>query len=76
MLKDIFGGGGQFFKSKPRQEHEAEREASCKMTKLRVDWGHVIDVGEGAVVTEKGGQQHRRVAKRAGMSSSWDKLYF
>ena len=36
----------RFLRAVGRQEHAVEREASWGIAKLRVDGGHVIDVGE------------------------------
>ena len=41
------------------------------IAKLRMDWDRAINVGEAA-----GGWQWGWVAKRAGVRSRWDELYF
>jgi hypothetical protein len=57
---------GRFFLRR-RQEHAVEREVLWGTTKLRVDRGHVVDVGEALVAAE---------AERARAHSSCDELFF
>ena len=55
------GGGGECFRAVGRREHAVEMEASWGITKLRMDRGHAIDVGEAlAVVLAATGKEAER----------------
>ena len=48
-LIEFSGGGGQSYGGKLRQKSAVEREPLWGIAKLKVDWGHAIDVCEVAV---------------------------
>ena len=64
------GIGGEFFRVVGRQEHVVERDALWGITKLKVEWDRVMDVGEALAAAAEVG------AKRAGACSLCDKLFF
>ena len=55
-----------------RQEHAVEREALWRITKLRVEAGHVIDVGEALAVEVAGSGDKNR---KSGSASWWDSCF-
>ena len=57
----------------PKQERAAEREASWRITKLRVDGGHVIDVSEALAVALVAGAGVE--VERAGVCPSCEELF-